>query len=133
MEAIIIKQDIVITKERLDDLLCSAFEGGASYWAITGVTQQQKDVVEAEFAYQVCLNGGEIEVFDAEEPDKKLGVLNAKRLEVALQCMALGQNEKGESKPALKKHFDNFINENDDAETADVFMQMAVMGEIVFG
>ena len=30
-------------------------------------------------------------------------------------------------------HYNNLINENDDAETADVFFQVATMGEIVFG
>lgn len=133
MEAIIIRLDTAITKQRLDDILCSAFEGGANYWAVTGVTQQQKDAVEAEFAYQVCLNGGEIEVFDAEEPTKKLGVLNARRLEVALQCLADCKDEKGKEYPGFKDHFADIINENDDATTADILMQLAVMGEIVFG
>ena len=30
-------------------------------------------------------------------------------------------------------HFDNFINDNADAETGDVFLQCSVLGDIVFG
>ena len=30
-------------------------------------------------------------------------------------------------------HWRNFINENDDAETADVWFQLAVFGEVVYG
>lgn len=31
------------------------------------------------------------------------------------------------------RHFNDIITENDDAETADVFVQCAVLGEVVFG
>jgi len=30
-------------------------------------------------------------------------------------------------------HLKNFIEENDDAETADVFLQCCVLGDIVYG
>ena len=41
--------------------------------------------------------------------------------------------EKGKEYPGFKDHFADIINENDDAITADILMQLAVMGEIVFG
>ena len=32
-----------------------------------------------------------------------------------------------------QRHWQDFINENDDADTADVFMQLCLFGEIVYG
>lgn len=31
------------------------------------------------------------------------------------------------------RHFGNFISENEDAETGDVFIQLALLGDIVYG
>jgi hypothetical protein len=45
--------------------------------------------------------------------------------------MADCKDMKGKQVPA--RHFKNLATDNEDAETADVFMQLAVMGEIVFG
>jgi hypothetical protein len=52
-----------------------------------------------------------------------LGILNEESIKDGLQKMA----------EHFPKHFMDFLNENDDAETADVFMQLAVMGKITFG
>jgi hypothetical protein len=45
--------------------------------------------------------------------------------------MADCKDMKGKVVPA--RHFKALATDNDDAETADVFMQLAVMGEVVFG
>lgn len=45
--------------------------------------------------------------------------------------MADCKDEKG--KPVPTRHFKNLANDNEDAETADVFLQLAVMGAIVYG
>jgi hypothetical protein len=34
---------------------------------------------------------------------------------------------------AYSKHFSDFIEENDDADTADTFLQLCLFGEVVFG
>ena len=45
--------------------------------------------------------------------------------------MADRKDMKGKVVPA--RHFKALATDNEDAETADVFMQLAVMGEIVYG
>jgi hypothetical protein len=45
--------------------------------------------------------------------------------------MADCKDMKGKQVPA--RHFKNLATDNEDEETADVFLQLAVMGEIVFG
>lgn len=133
MDDITIYPNTVITQERVEDLLCGAFEGGSNYWACTGVTKKQREEVGAEFSFEVATRGGEIEVFDAEEPDEKLGVINEERIKKAFRMMREGKNEKGESKPHYTEHLRDFLNFNDDANTSDIFFQLAVMGDIVFG
>lgn len=133
MENVVIKIEQVITQQRIEDLLCGAFEGGSDYWAITGVTKEQKDAVKAEYSFEVATRGGEIEVFDVEDTKTKLGVINEERIRKAFELMAKGENEKGESEPHLTEHLQQFLDECEDAVTGDVFLQLAVMGEVVFG
>ena len=57
--------------------------------------------------------------------------MNRASIKVGLQLMADCKDLKGKQIPA--RHFKNIATDNEDAETADVFMQLAVMGEIVFG
>ena len=45
--------------------------------------------------------------------------------------MANRKDMKGKVVPA--RHFKDLATDNEDAETADVFLQLAVMGEIVYG
>jgi hypothetical protein len=35
--------------------------------------------------------------------------------------------------PKYKNHFQNAVNGNDDAETGDVFLQLTVLGDVIFG
>jgi hypothetical protein len=70
---------------------------------------------------------------EEDEPSKPLGVINMERIKIAFDLMAKGKNEDGTDAEYLKRHLDNFLNENEDSETGDVFVQMAVMGKVVFG
>jgi len=133
MKTVMVKTVALITQSRVEDVLCGAFEGGSNYWAVTGVTTEQMEKANATFPFEVATRGGEIKVFDAENPKILLGVINAERIEKALQLMSEGKNEKGEDAPYLARHLNDIIKEDDDACTSDVFLQMAVMGEIVFG
>ena len=73
---------------------------------------------------------GNIEVYDV-ETDELLGYLNIATVKVGLQLMADRKDMKGKQIP--DRHFKNLATDNEDAETADVFMQLCVMGEIVYG
>ena len=52
-------------------------------------------------------------------------------IKVGLQLMADCKDMKGNQIP--HRHFKNLATDNEDAETADVFMQLCFMGEIVLG
>ena len=133
------------TDERAVDLLIGAFEGGSNYW-IDSI--EYNDIFKTEVAR---LNGlasliGNVDGIQepyyaslylidkavradvmvntgAEEGEPARYLLNMKSLREGIYLMS-------EQYP---NHYANFINEMDDAETADVALQLALFKEIVYG
>ena len=66
--------------------------------------------------------GGGVGFEDEEEPGEEM-VLTREKMEKGLQIMS-------EKYP---QHFSDFIRENEDAITGDVFLQCALLGDIVYG
>lgn len=117
-----------IPHEKINDLIISAVEGGSNYWARFVFPKNYKDSFKSY--EEIPMQGGEMEVYDI-ETDKLLGVLNKATTQTGLQLMADCKDIKGKQVPT--RHFRSLATDSEDAETADVFMQLAVMGEIVFG
>lgn len=127
---------VEIEAQRIEDLLTSAFEGGCGYWLKLKSTDIQEEAKKCGGELNIekqILYGCKLNCYDAEDIDNKLGELTALQIVAALAAMAKGEDLKGKKNEHLKTHFNNFITENDDATTADVVVQIATMGEIVFG
>ena len=122
-----------ITIERLKDLLCAAFEGGIDYWGFAKhISLDERDELKTEFYHERPAMGGSLTILD-NETQEELGILDMKSMEQALQYMADGTDKNGKDCPHFKKHLADVIRENEDANTGDLFVQLAVMGEIVYG
>ena len=117
-----------IPEQKINNLIVSAIEGGSSYWARFKFPDAWKDKYQSY--EQIPMQEGQIEVFDI-ETDELLGILNKVAIQAGMQLMADCKDIKGKQVPS--RHFKNIATDNEDAETADVFMQLSVMGEIVFG
>jgi hypothetical protein len=111
---------IDIDVQRLRDLLCSAVEGGSNYWARFSHSQRTP-----EYDYLSV----RVQEDDAHSDNKPAvdRVVTAEDLVVGLEALAKGPF------PAARQHLSAFLEENDDAETADVVLQMTVFGELVYG
>lgn len=129
-----IKATVELTDKRMADLLCCGMEGGIGYWARIVDYVEPEEVWEGKdwehergvykHIHWPMSKGGAVIFCDAEDPDEKpCWRLDRKKMEAGLQLMA-------EQYP---RHFANFINENEDAETGDVFVQLAVLKELVYG
>jgi hypothetical protein len=118
--------------ERIKDLLCAAFEGGIDYWGNAKSFIGQKEKLDAEYFHEIPALGGVLVVFD-NETDEELGKIDMESMKQAFEYMANGTDKNGTDYPRLREHLADFLNENEDATTADVFVQLAVMGEVVFG
>jgi hypothetical protein len=119
-------------------LLVNAFEGGSNYWYEIKSYRKPKtftfklDDLELG-AYPHCdypLNkGGGVRVGIKDEngledpKTKKPVMLNLAKVTKGLQVMA----------KKYPHHFANFMADNADAETGDVFLQCCLYGEIIYG
>ena len=142
-----------IPLHRIADLLIGAFEGGSGYWARRIKTSHKASQIEQERA---ALGFGD-ELFPGQpmyptfsilplidkpgfyvdvihdDPDGDEGVdfktfrLDRAAIENGLKKFSELEQGKG------GHHFPNFLAENDDEITADVFLQCCVLNSIVFG
>lgn len=116
-----------IPDERIQDLLCCALEGGSNYWylitAFNYPKGQTKESLGIEFQHlELPFRGGSITVADAEDPSV-VRILDR-------EAIARGLTAMEEKRP---REWADFIGENEDAETGDVFLQLCLFGEVVYG
>lgn len=143
MKNISVVTTVEIPRQRVADLLVGAFEGraelpgGCNYWIkhqVFGVTTPPRPVVILEAGnphptmhstYDYPLTeGGEVTFQAKDESGKEVTVkLNLETLAKGLEVMAA----------KYPRTFADFIAENDDACTADVFVQCVAFGKVVYG
>jgi len=111
LETIPLKVEVeyALTHQRIEDLLITAFEGGINYWAQIYKTPEQP-YWEAK-----------VKDFEADK---------AETYQLSMEKVVEGLKVCAKKYP---RHFGDFIDENGDATTADVIVQCALFGEIVYG
>lgn len=112
-----------LSAKRVSGLLCTAFEGGSNYWYLIE-DFENPDNVPVEFRHvELPFVGGAVLVSVPDDGDGKVYRLDRAAVERGLAVMA-------EKYP---RHLLDFIEENDDADTGDVFLQCALFGEVIYG
>lgn len=130
-----------VSRDEVGNLLCSAFEGGSNYWYRIEKFHKPtrfefnsgKDLgKEAGYFKQIDypLNpGGYLIVSDYNAlcegdfpTEKKLDLASIQR---GLELFANSKD--------YAHHWQDFVTENDDQTTADVFLQFCLFGEVVYG
>lgn len=152
------KVEIEMPEERIQDLLCNALEGGSNYWYLieryhypnkcpkcgrvtldsyckgtgkhmkfheeTATVKATKEDLGIEFAHiELPFRGGWIEFSDLEDEE-------AEHKNLTLEAIQRGVKILAEKYP---RHFGDWIGENDDAITGDVFLQCCLFGEVIYG
>lgn len=141
------KQDII-------DLFVTALEGGSNYWYYMDLPDNIKSYGQSisEAVGEFILQGGKIYFYDNELRsevirDRNRGeytiegdVIDQKRFDEDMDETYLGHvdmNHILEAITIIKKEYpniwENILLEQEDAGDADVFLQLCVMGEVVFG
>ncbi len=137
-----VTREVSFTKERISDVLCSAFEGESSYWAVEldfvygpGVTAEdfrKGGKFEGRTPRYLHLPfmdgcGVKIALIDEVEEEKPLysgnHFLNMEAIEKGLRVL----NEK------YPHHMKDLMEENDDGITSDSLLQCCLFGEVVYG
>jgi hypothetical protein len=126
-----VKIEIEVSDEIVSNLLCSAFEGGSNYWlASTESCIPEGAKIDGDghvYRHDVpLLEGGMLVVHIQEEIKHGLGT----RYTLTRSDLVRGLGIMRDKAP---KHFGDALAENGDATTGDVFLQMCLFGEEVFG
>jgi hypothetical protein len=83
----------------------------------------EKGLATSEAIGEYVLRGGYVQINDAEDEEEILGNIDMDGLLDAIQKI----------KAEHPNVYNNIIDEDYDADDADVFFQIAVMGEVTFG
>lgn len=119
---------VAINEQRLRDILCNAIEGGSGYWASFRSIERTADldyVIVRVYENEPGLLPGDGQILKATDLARGIQLLG--------DCAKTGTFRGGTKFPAAGQHLANFLDENDDAETADVILQMTVFGSLIYG
>ncbi len=120
---------------RIADLLCSGFEGGIGYWARIEKYKEPSEPIDRSvlgpswdgevypYIHYPLTPDGAVIIKDTEDDKGKKYTLDMKAIKKGL---AIFQEK-------YPSHFGNWLSEDDDAITGDVFIQCCLLGEIVYG
>jgi|GEM_PF-2085902 len=131
-----------IPDERVSDLLNCAFDGGIGYWAkildyldyegklesrTDGWVKGEDGKYYPKYDIVPLLPDCSILLVDVEDiyGTDPPWILDREAIERGLYLMF--------ANPRYKQHASDFLSENEDAETGDVFVQLCLFGEIVYG
>ena len=122
------ERTVTITTERIQDLLVGAIEGGSNHWYVMKVERSAKDKVEkTPYPELPWSEGSSLTIWDHDEEPTLNGtpfmVLSPEVMTAGLKTMAAN----------YPKAFQDFLDENDDADTSDIFLQCCVFGKVIFG
>lgn len=111
------------TDEDLKDILITALEGGIGYWACLDNTEgawseQPENMPTSEYAWQILYNCGTLRFIDEEDDDEEY-------------TMNLADFYKGIGLAIKNKDWDGDM-DNVDACVADMIMQYAMIGSVVY-
>lgn len=123
---------LTVTEEDIDDIMCTALEGGINYWCDIAKVPEDKRV--ADWGHEQIARGGELRlhVFDPFElEDEKWYTLNLGKF---LQGLKAFIQDPESSSSCLDEYGSTrfLVTGNIDADRADTIIQYALFGEIVY-
>ncbi len=125
---ITITTKINVTSRMISSLLCSAFEGGSNYWAkivnFKAPNNPLNSLDDRKFPKHISYpmnEGGSLTVHDIHNDIDY--ILTLDKIQKGLELLA-------ENKPTA---FADIINDDADSETADMFLQFALLGRLNYG
>jgi len=107
-------------------MLVTALEGGSDYWCSivdeSMIIKDDEKLLAERIFETIMTTNNQIPVEDG-DTYQHLGVISFDSLQRGIERL---QNEQPE-------HYNNMMDDSFDAETADVWLQLSVMGAVVFG
>ena len=123
-----ITRTVEISDKLIEDILCTAFEGGITYWADNVSCEDNKDMKEVsgwKHEYLTKTKKKDAVMYIHTMEGGKVKITKSLILE-ALQQM-------GDPKYKCTKALSRILEETYDADDADIVVQTACFGEVVYG
>jgi len=125
----IINRRIEISDELIEDILCSAFEGGITYWANNISCEDNKDMKKVggwkhEYLTKTKKKDAVMYIHESETGEKY--PITKKLIIDALQKMDTPEYN-------YTKALNRILSEQYDADDADIVVQTACFGSVVYG
>jgi len=119
-----------ISYDMFEGIMVTALEGGSNYWYLidlndTGVSREkyEKDPHSVQVAKMIWYDRINLRVLDKEDEDVLLGEVNLTTIKTAFEIIC----------SQYPQTYLNLIQDQYDTEDADIFFQIATMGELTFG
>lgn len=120
----------------LEDLFVTALEGGSNYWCSleedsilairSAVSKKEEPCFSVACMKAVVEKGVKVPVYDAEDDSfEPIGYLDYSVFEQRLNKMAEDE--------LMRKHLLDMVNDEYDANTADIIFQCLILDDIVYG
>jgi len=125
----IINRRLEISDEMIEDVICSAFEGGSTYWADNVSCEDREDMKKVggwKHEYLTRTKKKDAVLFIHDMFDEKKYPITKKSIIDALQKM-------DDPKNSCTKALGRILDMTYDAGDADLVLQMACFGEVVYG
>jgi hypothetical protein len=124
METIDFNVRISVKKQDIQDLLVCAFEGGSNYWydQLEPLKETIKTGHASDQFYGNMMKHG-FKLMDKEGENESTYKVTPDQFAAALKLM----HDKYPS------HFNDVKTENTDASTGDIFLQLLVFGDVIYG
>ena len=129
-----IKINQTISREILEDIFVTALEGGSNYWYYlpdysvklirSAVSKEQDPFLSTAVLKAILDHDVKVAINDAENEDEVVGIITRDLIQPRLQLLS-----DSKLKWALQAH----MNEEGDADSADIVFQYLAMGEVVYG
>lgn len=121
-----IKFNVEVTNQDIDDIMCTALEGGITDWC--GKVEVIGGKYLGEYAHEQISRGGSLMLYDAESSDK--WELTLDKFKQGLQLYLSEHTEAIDGNEVGTYQLDtSYI----DAYEADEIIQYALFGEVLFG
>ena len=117
-----VRASYYFTDDDLENIMITALEGGIGYWACldnSDWNQQPADMPTSEYAWKILLDGGTLHFLDEEDDDAEYFLDLSSLLDGIGKCIA-------------NKDWDGDM-DNVDAIVADMIIQYAVFGSVIYG
>lgn len=117
-----VNSTVEVTKQQLQDLLVCAFEGGSNYWyeELEPLKETNKGGHTSDNFYNDLYEHG----FSLR--DKETGNKHVIPPRCFRDALVLMHNKH-------RSHFNDIAQESTDAETGDVFLQLLIHGDVIYG